>query len=182
MKYFKLLLITITLISTFSCSSDDDNQDHIGIWKFTVGSVKSSSVNDNKVAPISTEITNSDCFINQIIINPNNTATIITSSRLDVTLQKLPETTNEFEQQINCVTQQESSKTYPWIKEVTYFGGYEEITLFDENLNTYLTFILYPNGVLNALPRDGNIAHKIIEIDGESVIVEEKISLNYEKQ
>ncbi|MBQ4822608.1 hypothetical protein [Aquimarina sp. MMG016] len=196
MKYFKLFLITITLISAFSCSSDDETYDFTGTWKLT--SVSSFNYSpDNKEIQVSNQINPSEnCLQNEfLIISNDGKATFNSSSELEIYLQLVEGTTDQLEQQVNCI-EKESNTIYSWTSgdyvrtnedgsfSTINSSGFNTITLVDETESTFITVNVLPENesriIFGSHPNETE-SH-FIEFEGETIEINEIRYLTYERQ
>ncbi|MEW7290480.1 hypothetical protein [Aquimarina sp. 2304DJ70-9] len=191
MKQTKLFLLLIISTAILSCSSDDnDRPDYTGTWKFNRGFVSSFSENNTDVSSAHIDVTSEDCSIQEIVINADGTATITSSSQLDISVQFAEGTTNELELQLQCSPTTESSKTYSWVAGPYSDGtnisievpGYDTITFVDEDGIIQLNGNLYPGGILSMGSNGINSRTYTTEINGQTLEIKEERYFNYKKQ
>jgi len=196
MKFFTLTLCIVTVLSFSSCNNDDEDAfDFTGTWKL----VSLSAINySNEIdLDLTTRIEpDENCLDNRFLtINPDGTATISSSSELEVEVQLIDGTSDEFEQQINCI-EIESTATYSWATgdysvtnpdgSVTTgsSAGYDTIRLLDENNDIYISGFVTPGNestitfLRNPNPNENNT----IVVDGETIEIAEFRGFVYKKQ
>jgi len=179
MKFFTLILSIVTVLSFSSCNNDDEDSNEIDLYL------------TSQIEP------DENCLNNRfLIIKPDGTATISSSSELEVAVQLIDGTSDEFEQQINC-TEIESTATYSWATgdqvEINPDGGfsigsssgYNAITLLDENNEIYISGFATAAGNKPTIAFLRDIStneNNTIIVDGETIEIRELRGSFYEKQ
>jgi hypothetical protein len=114
----KLLTLILVAAIFVSCSSDDDNGRVVveGTWKMT--SFKTQNAYDlNGNGTISNDIMGqTNCFQNEtMVFNSNYTGSVMSRSSLDIDLELVAGTTNEYEYNVECVSENNTT-AFAWSK------------------------------------------------------------------
>ncbi len=171
-KVLSLLAIALVLIS---CSGDDDNKSSNvaveGTWKMTVFSGETAVDLDMDGDSSNNLITETGCYQNEtFVFNADGTGAINSSSYLDITLEIVAGSTDDYEYTIDCVQENDSS-VMTWIQSgnsvtVTSDGASFSGTKDGDEI----TFVI-PNGY----------DLEVVEGDGTAYVIED-LTIVYEKQ
>ncbi len=168
-------LVTLILVAAIfvSCSSDDDDGGVAieGTWKMTA--FKTQNAYDlNGDGIISNDVMGqTNCFQNEtLIFNANNTGADMSTSRLEIELELVAGTTDEYEYSIECVSEN-TTTAFTWSQNgdtviVTQADG----TLTGTQVGNEITFSL-PNGY--PIP---------VEQGGGTATITEDLTIIYQKQ
>lgn len=114
----KLLSLLILAAIFVSCSSDDDDAGVAveGTWKMTT--FRSENAYDlNGNGTISNDIKEqTNCYQNEtLVFNSNGTGANVSTSYLDISLELVAGTTNEYEYNVECVNEN-STTAFSWVQ------------------------------------------------------------------
>ena len=148
MKITKIIALLLVSVLTFSCSSDDDDNETnslIGTWIMT-GFLSENVYDLNEDGTASNNvIVETGCYQNElIIISAAGEATIVSNSYLDIALELVAGTTDEYNYVFNCVISSTDYLTLGWDQDGTTISFYDGSDLVAEaNFSGItLTFVL----------------------------------------
>lgn len=169
-------LVTLILVAAIfvSCSSDDDNGSVAieGTWKMTA--FKSQNAYDlNGDGIISNDIMGqTNCFQNEtMIFNANHTGADMSTSRLEIDLELVAGSTNEYEYTVNCVNENNTS-AFTWTKNGDIVTVSQGGTTFSGTQDGDKITIKKLNGFTIEVPQ-GN---------GGTTYISEEVTIVYKKQ
>lgn len=148
MKITKLIALLLVSVITFSCGSDDDGDSGTisinGTWKMTAFLSENAYDLNSDGTSSNNVIVETGCYDNElIIINSDGTSTVISNSYLDIILELVAGTTDQFEYVFNCVLENETLQL-DWILDgttVSFLDGNDVVAEATLSNNT-LTFVL----------------------------------------
>ena len=176
MKITKLIALLLVSVITFSCGSDDDGDSGTisinGTWKMT-GFLSENAYDLNGDGTASNNvIVETGCYQNElIIINDDGTASVIENSYLDIILELVIGTTDQYTYTFNCVTDS-STILLEWEQDGT------TISFYDGN-DVVAEATLSNNTIIFVLPDAYDVE---VEENGVIVTVTEDLTYIYTKQ
>lgn len=168
-------LVTLILVAAIfvSCSSDDDDGGVAieGTWKMTAFTTQNAyDLNGDGI--ISNDVMGqTNCFQNEtLVFNANGTGADMSTSRLDIELELVAGTTDEYEYTIECISEN-TTTAFTWTQNGdTVIVTQADATLTGTQVGNEITFSL-PNGY--PIP--------VEQGDGTAIITED-LTIVYEKQ
>jgi len=183
MKQLKLMLVcTLSLI--FSCSSEEDTYDFTGVWNLDSVSVLNFELNNSGQYTLDGTVqSDENCLTNSSIsIFPNNTALLRLTSKVEAIIQVIDGTTNELEQVLTCINQEEDLfltwKTGSYSEQnedgtvTTYSSNsnFESIRFLDENGEVVFSgFKTFGESIIIS-PTDFQENPIYVEVEGEEIV------------
>jgi len=171
-KVLSLLAITLVLIS---CSGDDDNKSSNvsveGTWKMTVFGGETAVDIDMDGDSSNNLITETGCYENEtFVFNADGTGMVNSTSYVDIQLDIVAGSTDEYEYTIECV-QENDSTTMTWTQNGSSITVISDDASFSGTKDgDKITFVI-PNGY----------DLEVVEGDGTAFLIED-LTIVYEKQ
>lgn len=169
----KLLTLILVAAIFVSCSSDDDDGGVAieGTWKMTA--FKTQNAYDlNGDGIISNDIMGqTNCYQNEtLVFNANATGADVSTSRLDIELELVAGTTDEYEYTVECISENNTT-AFNWTQNGT-------AVLVNQGVVT-LSGIQNENEITFSLPNGYPIP---VEQGGGTTIITEDLTIVYQKQ
>ncbi len=172
-KFFGLLFIAIALIA---CSSDDDSGEATtsiaGTWKMTAFNTENAYDLNNDGTASKSVMDETNCFQNQLMLfNLDGTGKNTSNSSLDIELELVLGTTDQYEYTIDCISETE-------IDSFTYTNTNNEVRINVDG-ETF-TATLSNNTLTYVVP--GGFPIEVEDPSEGMITITEDITLIYTKQ